>query len=201
LLHVPLLSLSPSLSFYSSVMHQGLRDPGSRQGSGRTLESPDSGPGFRGSGTAGGCSAQEVLQESRCSRVLRTKIGATCTDFDPWEFFENVELRGECEVEEAEQVQPLRRAVVGHRRSSHCTWALTQDGRSMRSMANLRRSTTRPIPFCGRSAQHDARGGREEGRQAARRDRSRSNRLRTRHSDRAAWTCSLLVRRIDPARQ
>ena len=62
------------------------------------------------------------------------------------------ECRGECEVEEAEQVQPLRRAVVGHRRSSHCTWALTQDGRSRRSMANVRRSTTRPIPFGGRSA-------------------------------------------------
>ena len=28
------------------------------------------------------------------------------------------ECRGECEEEEAEQVQPLRRAVVGHRRSS-----------------------------------------------------------------------------------
>ena len=35
-------------------MCQGLRDPGSRQGSGQTLESSDSGPGFRGSGTAGG---------------------------------------------------------------------------------------------------------------------------------------------------
>jgi hypothetical protein len=32
-------------------MCQGLRDPGSRQGSGRTLESSDSGPGFRESGT------------------------------------------------------------------------------------------------------------------------------------------------------
>ena len=62
------------------------------------------------------------------------------------------ECRGECEEEEAEQVQPLRRAVVGHRRSSHCTWALTLDGRSRRSMANVRRSTARPIPFGGRSA-------------------------------------------------
>ena len=109
------------------------------------------------------------------------------------------ECRGECEEEEAEQLQPLPRAVVGHRRSSHCTWALTQDGRSRRSMANVRRSTTRPIPFGGRSArvprEHDAREGREEGRQVARRDRSRSSRLRTRHSDTAAWTWSLLVRR------
>ena len=32
------------------VMRQGLRDPGSRQGSGQTLESSDSGPGFRESG-------------------------------------------------------------------------------------------------------------------------------------------------------
>jgi len=37
-----------------TVMHQGLRDQGSRSKSGQTLESSDSGPGFRGSGTAGG---------------------------------------------------------------------------------------------------------------------------------------------------
>ena len=47
-----------------AVMHQGLRDPGSRQGSGQTLPvaSSDSRPGFRRSGTAGGCSAREVLR-------------------------------------------------------------------------------------------------------------------------------------------
>ncbi len=72
-----------------AVMHQGLRDPGSRQGSGQTLESSDSGPGFRGSGTAGGCSAREVLRVF--TRVLKNRPNMH-RDFDPWEFFENVEV-------------------------------------------------------------------------------------------------------------
>ncbi len=79
---------------YSSsitVMHQGLRDPGSRQGSGQTLESSDSGPGFRGSGTAG-----RVLGSGGTPRVHTGAQGPKNRrmhrDFDPWEFFENVEV-------------------------------------------------------------------------------------------------------------
>ena len=44
----------PLLKSVLAAMGQGLRDQGSRSKSGQTLESSDSGPGFRGSGTAGG---------------------------------------------------------------------------------------------------------------------------------------------------
>jgi hypothetical protein len=93
----------------TSLMHQGLRDPGSRQGSGQTLESSDSGPGFRGSGTAGGCSAREVLPGVHTGTQTNRRDTA-CTR----------EVKEECEEEEeAEQVQALRRAVVGHRPAVH----------------------------------------------------------------------------------
>ncbi len=74
------------------------RDPGSRQGSGQTLESSDSGPGFRGPGTAGGCSAREVLrvftplkqQMTSLWKMTRTQItsrklkaGSRCAGHNP----------------------------------------------------------------------------------------------------------------------
>ena len=171
-------------------MRQGLRDPGSRQGSGQTLESSDSGPGFRGSGTAGGCSAREVL------RVF-TRGTQICTgmhrDFDPWEFFENVEVnakkkkRSRCSLC-GEQWWGIGVHLIAHWLRPRTggpeeVWQMYEDQRpgQFRLAGEVR----------GVPREHDAREGREEGRQV----RSRSSRLRTRHSDRAAWTWSLLVRR------
>ena len=129
------------------VMHQGLRDPGSRQGSGRLwkVQTLD-----RDSGDPGLPAGVPLGRYSGCSHGVLKNLHWHAPGFRSLGVFR--ECRGECEEEEAEQVQPLRRAVVGHRRSSHCTLASTQDGRSRRSMANVRRSTTRPIPFGGRSA-------------------------------------------------
>ena len=103
-----------------TVMCQGLRDPGSRQGSGQTLESSDSGPGFRESGTAGGCSAQGVLRGFRYSRKQKLAAMGIIRDMPGFRSVGVVRgCRGERQEEEAEQVHAVRREVMGHRPVVH----------------------------------------------------------------------------------
>ena len=140
-----------------------------------------------------------------CRRVFRSggtpgvhtgysKIGTGMhRDFDPWEFFENVEVnakkkkRSRCSLC-GEQWWGIGVHLIAHWLRPRTggpeeVWQMYEDQRpgQFRLAGEVR----------GVPREHDAREGREEGRQV----RSRSSRVRTRHSDRAAWTWSLLVRR------
>jgi hypothetical protein len=110
--------LSESALAVMQVRDSGIRDPGRDRGrlwKVRTLDRDSGDPGLPAGAPLGrysGCSHGTQDQKS-----ARHAPGISLGVFR--------ECRGECEEEEAEQVQPLRRAVVGHRRSSHFTWALT----------------------------------------------------------------------------
>ena len=117
-------------------------------------------------------------------------------DFDPWELFEVVEVNAKKKKRSMCKLCGERWWDIGP------AFILLHFGfdpqREVQKKANVRRSTTRPTQFGGRSARCTTRTRcrrRTRRRPPRCKAGSRSSRLRTRHSDRAAWTWSLLVRR------
>jgi hypothetical protein len=118
---------------------QGIRDPGRDRGRLWILESSDSGPGFRGSRTAGGVFHAGGTPGVYTGTKKNSGDISRVRDFDPWELFEHVEANAKKKKyrlcgEQWWDIGPS--FILEH-------MGFDQDGRSRRSMANVRRSTTR----------------------------------------------------------